>query len=267
MGLLKSFVYGGSTPVETNFVEYRETFAKQPVFISCDTNFRKTIPNSELTVCVKVQMEVSVNVNSPQLISDLEAAHLADIRSILSQHIGGRFVGQGVIASQEIAFLVFYISERNAKSCKRMLQETFTGSFRHSDFSVTYDPNANEYLKFLYPSELQFKQIDNNKILRTLKGYGDNGETPRPVMFHFIFPNRPAAISFYTKTGEKGFDYVSLNEEPAPEGMVLPRFHLVIKKTMPFDVELLDLVDGYLLNTSAEFQGTYKSLETDIVEN
>lgn len=267
MGLFKSFVYGNNMPAETNFVEYRETFAKQPVFVSCDTNFRKTLPNPELNVCVKVQMAVSINVNNPQLISDIEAAHLADIRTILNQHIGGRFVGQGVVASQEIAFLVFYIPERSAKNCKRMLQETFSGSFRHSDFSVTYDPNGNEYLKFLYPNALQFKQIDNNKILRTLKGYGDDGKTPRPVLFHIIFPNRPIAINFYTKAGEKGFEYVSLTEEPAPEGLVLPRFHLVLKKEIPFNIELLDLIDGYLLKLAEAFQGEYKSLETDIVED
>ena len=47
--------------------------------------------------------------------------------------------------------------------------------------------------------------------------------------------------------------------------MVLPRYHLVLNRTLPFNIELLDLVDEYLLDLCEGYDATFRSLETDVI--
>ncbi|MBP5272511.1 MAG: ribonuclease E inhibitor RraB, partial [Clostridia bacterium] len=136
---------------------------------------------------------------------------------------------------------------------------------RHTEYTIQFDPEGSQYMEFLFPNAIQLKQVENGKILRKLRGYGDDGSEPRPIKFHFVFPNRKAALEFSAVASEKGFEYEDLFQEPAPEGMVLPRYHLVLNRVLPFNLELLDLVDEYLLDLSAEYDATYRSLETDVV--
>ena len=267
MGIFKSLLYGEALEETPQvFAEYSETFGKKPAFLTVDLNYKNTLPNEMTPCCVKVQMDVYISEDSPQLISDSEASHVANVRQILSEHIGGKFVGQGIVAATGSTFLMFYLSERNAKNAKKMLAETFMGSFRHVETTVVYDPNGYQYLKYLYPNEVQMKKIDNGKILRSLKSYGDDGSVPRPVKFNIIFSNKNNALSFYGETMAKNFTYIDIVSEEPPEGMVLPRYKLIIEKVIPFNLELLTLIDKYLLDLCKKFDGEYRSLETTVVE-
>ncbi len=256
---------GGGTNHEPNFCDYKETFSDQPVLINCDTNFISELPCRSIPYCVKIQIQVYPDPSNPELISDAELNHISTVRSILGQHLDGRFVGQGIVASANMAFLIFYIPERRAKSAGKMLEESFSNAFRHTEYTIQLDPEGTQYMEYLFPNAVQLKQIENSKILRKLRGYGDDGTTPRPIKFHFVFPNRKAALEFSTVASEKGFAYDDLTQEAAPEGLVLPRAHLVLNRTLPFDLELLDLVDEYLLDLCEEYDATYRSLETDVI--
>lgn len=266
MGFMDSLTPNTTANVGSgNFVAYTETADGQPAYIICDLSFKDALPAQDLSVCVKLRMEVRVNRNNPKLIDEAEASYLAEIRTILNSRMGGRYVGQGVVASEEMAFMVFYIPGRNAGICKRMLSETLMGSFRKTDFSIEEDPAGEAYFKFLYPDDLQIKQINNKNLLKTLKANGDDGSAPRPIYYHAEFPSRKAAESFVARVADRGFTYVSTEETEIPEGLVLPRQHVTIVKTMPFHPELLEAADNYLLKAMEPDQGEYKYLEADIV--
>ena len=264
MGLFDA-LSGSGISNEPNFCDYRETFSEQPVLITCDTNFAATLPCRAIPYCVKIQIQVYPDPSNPDLISDAELNHITTVRSILGQHLDGRFVGQGIVASSNMAFLIFYIPERRAKSATKMLEESFSNAFRHTEYTVQFDPEGTQYMEYLFPSAVQLKQVENSKILRKLRGYGDDGSAPRPIKFHFVFPNRKAALAFSTEASEKDFAYEALTQEPAPEGLVLPRAHLVLSRTLPFNIELLDLVDEYLLDLAEQYDAEYRSLETDVI--
>lgn len=269
MGIFKSFInsgYAGAAEVEPNFVEFDEVFGKKPALISCDVNFLDTLPNHSLSCCLKLQMDVYIQEELPTLISESEASYVAMVRSTISEHIGGRFVGQGIIGSSRTVFLMFYIPERLAASSKKMLSEVFMGSFRHVEMDVVDDPDGLQYKKYLYPNELQRKKSSNAKILRQLRTYGDEGDIPRPVKFNFTFPSKNAALNFYQDSTAKGFVYKDIVAMDPPEGMVLPRYKLILEKVIPFDLKLLEMVDNYLINLSAKYEGEYNSLETTVVE-
>ncbi|MCQ2461389.1 MAG: ribonuclease E inhibitor RraB [Clostridia bacterium] len=269
MGLLRNIIgggYAGGAEIEQNFCEYSEIFGKRPALISCDLNFADLLPNYGISCCLKLQMDVYIQESLPTLISESEASYIAMVRSAVSEHIGGRFVGQGIIGSSGTAFLMFYIPERSAATSKRMLSEVFMGSFRHVEMDVVSDPEGKQYYKYLYPNELQRKKSNNVKILKQLRTYGDDGSTPRPVMFNLVFPSKNSAMSFYSESMEKGFVYKNIVEEDPPEGMVLPRHKITIEKTIPFNIELLEMIDNYLLKLCAKYGGEYRSLETDIVD-
>ncbi|MDO4831967.1 MAG: ribonuclease E inhibitor RraB [Clostridia bacterium] len=269
MSLLDSIFknsYASLGTVQQNFCEYTEVFGKQPVFIRCDLGFMDTLPNNALSCCLKIQMDVYVRPELPTLISESEASYIATVRSSIAEHISGRFVGQGVIGSSGTAFLMFYIPERSALSSKKMLSEVFMGSFRNVETTVVSDPDGLQYKKYLYPNEVQMKKSENMKILKSLKTYGDDGTIPRPIRFNIVFASKKDAMSCYSESTEKSFIYKDMVSEPVPEGMVLPRFRLVLERTLPFNIELLAAVDSYLLKLAKEHNGEYKSLETDIVE-
>ena len=227
MGFLDA-LSGGGVSNEPNFVDYTETFSDQPVRIQCDTNFAAALPCTAIPYRVKIQIQVYPDTSNPDLISDAELNHITTVRSILGQHLDGRFVGQGIVASANMAFLIFYIPERRAKSAGKMLEESFSNAFRHTEYTIQLDPEGTQYMEYL-------------------------------------FPNRKAALEFSAEASEKGFAYEDLTQEPAPEGMVLPRAHLVLSRTLPFNIELLDLVDEYLLDLCEGYDATYRSLETDVI--
>ena len=269
MGIFKNLVgggYVGNSDLEQNFCEYSEVFGKKPALISCDMNFADTLPNDIYPCCLKFQMDVYIQTHLPTLISESEASYVSMVRSMVSEHIGGRFVGQGIIGSSGTVFLMFYLPERMAATSKKMLSEVFIGSFRHVEMNIVYDPEGKQYYKYLYPNEVQIKKSNNSKILKQLRTYGDDGSIPRPVKFYFNFPSKNAAMTFYSETMAKGFVYKEIAEESPPEGMVLPRYKLTLEKMIPFDIKLLEMVDGYLLNLSKKYGGEYLSLETNIVE-
>ncbi len=270
MGILKNFVnnnsYTGPSDVEPNFCEYSEIFGKSPALVSCDLKFMEMLPSPIYSCCLKVQMDVFVQPELPTLISESEASYIAMVRSTISEHIGGRFVGQGVIGSSSTAFLMYYIPERSAQYAKKMLTEVFMGSFRHVETDVVPDPEGKQYKKYLYPNELQLKESNNARILKQLKTYGDDGSKPRPVRFDFIFASKNMALAFYSDSMAKGFEYKDLVQIPAEEGMVLPRYKLTLVKTIPFNLDLLEMVDNYLLGLAAKHDGEYKNIETDIVD-
>ncbi len=266
MGIFSNTTYTAPVGNDAEFQTFTDTSAKKPVVVNCDVNFKNSLPNNELPACIKVQMEVYVDEDNPELISGAEQSHIADIRSILSQHIGGRFVGQGVIAAQETAFLMFYCTDRQARLAKPMLTETFMGSFRHAEFKIIYDPEGEEYMKYLYPNPVKQRQIANAKMVRELKGYGDDGKAPRNIKYNLLFSNRAAAMDFFAQCADKGFTYTDLIKEPAPEGMVLPRYRLVMTKNMPFRTDLLEVVDTFLLALAEKNEATYLNIETDILE-
>ncbi|NLL63149.1 MAG: ribonuclease E inhibitor RraB [Ruminococcaceae bacterium] len=269
MRFLKSFIdggYGGAGEIEQDFCEYSDVFGKQPVLISCDLNFNDTLPNKAYPCCVKVQMDVLIKEGLPTLVAESEHSYISAVCAALSKHIGGIFVGQGIIGSSATAFLMFYIPERMAGVSKKMLNEVFMGSFRRVETSVTMDPEGLQYKKYLYPNAVQFKKSENTKLLRQLKMYGDDGNLPRPIKFNLIFSTKNEALEFYSESMTKQFVFVDLIPEPAPEGMVLPRFRLIITRTLPFNVELLERVDKYLLDLCEKYNAEYRSLETDILE-
>ena len=251
--------------VEPEFCDYMDEFAGKPVKITCDTNYLQCLPNMAQPYCIKIQTHALVNALLPGLLNSAEASRMESIRQILAEHLGGRCVGQGIVAEQSTAFLIYYVDEERAKYADKILSDTLIGTLRNAKYDMVYDPDGKEYLHYLYPSELQRKQMEDEKILGTLKNYGDDGSEIRKVSFNFIFPNRKAALGFFNHTAEKGFKYESLTSQPAPEGLVLPRYHLVLSKDMPFDIELLDLVNAYLLGHVDLFEGDYRGLETDVI--
>ncbi|HPZ00062.1 MAG TPA: ribonuclease E inhibitor RraB, partial [Clostridiales bacterium] len=120
--------------------------------------------------------------------------------------------------------------------------------------------------KFLYPKPIKQRQISNAKMLRMLSDYGDDGSKPREITFHMIFTARTRAMDFLSEAVLHGFQYKDLVKEAAPEGMVLPRFHLTITKKMPFAVDLLEVVDAFLLEQAERYEAVYKNTETEILE-
>ena len=153
MGFLDA-LSGGGVSNEPNFVDYTETFSDQPVRIQCDTNFAAALPCTAIPYCVKIQIQVYPDTSNPDLISDAELNHITTVRSILGQHLDGRFVGQGIVASANMAFLIFYIPERRAKSAGKMLEESFSNAFRHTEYTIQLDPEGTQYMEYLFPNAI-----------------------------------------------------------------------------------------------------------------
>ncbi len=269
MGFIKNFVntgYVAQNDVEPNFCEYTEVFGKSPVLISCDLAFNDMLPASAYTCCLKIQMDVYVQPQLPTLISESEASYVAMVRSSISEHIGGRFVGQCIMGSSGTAYLMFYIPERQAQYCKKMLTEVFMGSFRHVVTDIKVDPEGTQYKKYLYPNEIEIRRSSNARMLKSLRTYGDNGTIPRPVTFTLVLPSKKEALALYSDSMEKGFQYKDVEQLPVEEGMVLPKYKLTIVKEIPFNLDLLQMIDAYLVKLAEKHEGEYKSLETEIVE-
>lgn len=264
MGLFgsKKDKYMPETQVYTN---YTDSCDGCPVFLTCDTAFAVTFPQKDFPICIKIQMEVFMKDFENGVISDAELSQINMIKSMIFDRVDGIFVGQGIICAKGLAFLLFYITDRNAKYFNKYVKSSFETAFRHVDIELIEDPEGTLYFKYLYPDEMQLKKMENLKMLDKLKRYGDDGTKPRQVRFSMIFPGKDETVSFATEIVKHGYSYLNTVTEQT-EDSVLPKFRLNISYEMPFDPELLNERIAELKAMSEKFDGEYKSFETDIVK-
>ena len=76
------------------------------------------------------------------------------------------------------------------------------------------DPAWKQYLDVLYPSDEQRQDIENRRVLDTMRRQGDTLAMPREISHWAYFSNAADRLQFETSVTELGFRVVSRNDDP-----------------------------------------------------
>jgi len=129
------------------------------------------------------------------------------------------------------------------------------------DCGVQMDPEWNQYLNVLYPSDEQRQRIENRSVLDVLVQDGDTLKTPRD-MFHWIY--------FRAKSDRNAFwDSIRLLEyrmqsQPDDLDREFP-FGLCIVRFQSVKPEAVDEAVVELFRRAKEYHGDYDGWETEII--
>lgn len=155
----------------------------------------------------------------------------------------------------------YYIADTNG--IRKALAQAFQTFFPRYSYTIKLqpDPNWQAYLEFLYPNEVSFEYMQNEKVILALQKAGDKLQKPRQVD-HWIYfkseTDREQFISFVLKENYKVQKKEHRQNSPLP-------FALQISRVDRVDADSISLVTSMLRKKAKELFGDYNGWETVVV--
>jgi hypothetical protein len=211
---------------------------------------------------------VWVDMKSPKpdgLSSGAEAPTLHEIGealdSMISPVCGAQLVGR-ITGSKRREFY-FYGEEPGelAAAVERALKR-FEG-YKYESGS-TFQPEWEQYLELLYPSESNLQRMFNRRVLQTLAGSGDVHEVPRKVDHWLEFPSAEsrAACRATLEAIDFGIEDEFASEEP---GEAMPH-SLVVSRVDSVDTHTINGITIELARLADEHGGRYEGWECPVTK-
>ena len=141
----------------------------------------------------------------------------------IAEKCGGIYAGR--ITGDNRRELYFYGSDK--KNFKRAVKDAMSGfrSYRF-DFDAQKEPDWNQYLNVLFPSDEDLQRIANRDVLDVLEERGDTLEPVRDV-HHWIYFKTPEDRDWYTsRVGALGYTVEDKPDRPDdthPYGLAITR--------------------------------------------
>lgn len=247
--------------VTEDLCEYVEYYDEYPVLLSCNLAVANILPSKKFRYCLKVQMDVNMTNYGYGFLGDAELQHINDMENMIIEMVDGIYAGHGIVCAKEYMFIMFYVTEKDAQKYLELIRTTFSAAFRNVQAEVVYDPLGNEYKKFLFPDKYQIKEIDNKRVLKTLKKNHDDGSKPRDITYKLAFSGKDAVLVCASEAFKNGFEFKDMIKGTSNG---LPQFILILKTNEPFETEEINKKTRYLMDLARSHTGTYKGLETEI---
>jgi hypothetical protein len=155
----------------------------------------------------------------------------------------------------------YYIADTNG--VRKAITQAFEALFPNYSYTIKLqpDPNWQAYLEFLYPNEVSFEYMQNEKVILALQKAGDKLQKPRQVD-HWIYfkseADREQFIAFVLKE-----NYKVEKKEQRRDG-TLP-FTLQISRVDRVDADSISLITIVLRKKAKELFGDYDGWETSVV--
>jgi hypothetical protein len=229
-----------------------------------DVGLRKNIPDQHkqwfLWVNVRLNDVRDDGMPGPQDSEVLKAIEAALVGSV-NAGIGARYVGR--ISTDGRRSYYFYgesnvgIEDAAARAMTRFPAFVWeTGS--------ELDPEWQQYLNGLYPSERDWQRIKNLHVIEQLKRHGDPLSKSRLVSHWLYFPSVAARSAFKTDVIAKGFTVLSDQKSARSDrGEV---FGIVLERVDFVDWDSINAVTLELMTLAAMRGGEYDGWETPIVK-
>jgi regulator of RNase E activity RraB len=207
---------------------------------------------------------VFVEMQSPRedgMSSKEEAPVLHGIEEALTAAInplcGAQFVGR--ITGQRRREFYFYGSEPGELD-SAVAQAMKAYDSYGFECSSAFQPDWDQYLKLLYPSDTNLQRMFNRRILDALAAHGDDHETERRVDHWLYFPSEEARAAARETLLAIEFTVVDehLHDEPGDE---MPHT-LVVSRVDSVDMRTINGITLELARLAAEHGGRYDGWES-----
>lgn len=137
-----------------------------------------------------------------------------------------------------------YFYARESKNLDSIVANMLKDSLYKHETSVVKDNKWDFYHKNLFPTELEFHNLDSSKIIFLLKEEGDNLALSREVEHYVSFDTATQKERFIDKVLDSGFSFKDdISSEEFEHGVALLKEHNIIEENVNNIVkELFELV-------------------------
>jgi hypothetical protein len=138
----------------------------------------------------------------------------------------------------------FYFYAKDSKNLETVVAKMLKGSGYKYECSVVKDAKWDFYHKNLFPSELEFHNIQSDKIIFLLEEEGDKLSIPRYVEHYLSFDTSTQKERFVKNALDCGFEFKDdISSEEFEHGVALIKKHSVVSEEVRKVVEdLYELV-------------------------
>jgi hypothetical protein len=210
---------------------------------------------------------VFVPLQSPTaegLSSNSEGARLHEIGEALAANVsaacGAQMVGRITGAGRREFY--FYGEEPGPLDEAVTQSMKSFGEYRH-ECGSTLEPEWDQYLNLLYPSDTNLQRMFNRRVLEALAERGDSHETPRPVDHWLEFPDEAARAA--CRDTLVAIEFSVESEFPSEEDDDELPFTLVVSRVDCVDTHTINGVTLELARLAQEHGGRYDGWESPVV--
>ncbi len=189
-----------------------------------------------------------------EILWKLEDSLVSPVCTKLSAVFVGRITNAG---RREFYFYVPKAPE-DASAITEALTTLPTYSF---DWGSKDDAAWTQYFSVLYPSPEEFQQINNRKVLDTLREHGDSLQEPREVRHWIYFNTAEDRDRFILEIGNLRYEIENESEDPKKDHP----FGVCVKRDDFVDSNSIDAAVVELFRLAEESRGFYDGWETEVV--
>ncbi len=183
-----------------------------------------------------------------------------DIVARINQNLEGVLAGK--VTATGIRDFYFYCSSTGD------FDSTFAEIKKHNqDYefagAANSDPEWRIFWQVLYPSDTYLHIIQNRRVLRKLKEYGDKHTKPRKVDHWFYFQNDMDVQKFVTRVEQRGFAVEASETLPIKTDYPI---QVNISRMDNVNEDYINQLTDSLLQLARECNGYYDGWETTVVK-
>jgi len=158
----------------------------------------------------------------------------------------------------------FYYYGPNVDGFEKAVRESLS-SFDGYDFAQgnQYDPQWNQYLTVLFPSDEDMQRISNREVTDLMERQGDQPEVPREILHWCYFAKKDNRAEFSAVVMSLGYTVNSESENPASENP----YGVCFGKIQEATAKSIDEAVIELHRTSKRFNGEYDGWEAQVMSD
>lgn len=205
--------------------------------IGIDLDFYHNLPNAKRLYSLWVFIKsTQIDALQERITQELQQSHKA----------------QFVAIREADGWSELYYYATNEKGFTKLIQQIMSEYNLLFECGSHKDNRCRLYLEELYPSELEFHQIESRHIIETLLLEGDTIEQPREVEHYAFFQTEANMLRFVEAIKELGFHLkqsIIQSESDYPYGAIVAKEHSVtlevVQNTIADLLEKIMLEHGY----------------------
>ena len=228
-------------------------------FIFYDHGIREQIDGLQHPDSLKIRVRFQIQSdNGLPLREEFDRlSALEDLVTARVQALGGVYVGRVSVAGARYFHCFVSFTQDAART---MLREVAAESGYELDFVLKPDPRKSTYWDELFPTDEEWRVIQDLKVLEALEKHGDDHSVPRRIDHWSYFPAPADRDAFAAWAVENGFAIEHLSD---PEGAGDEWGIQIYHEARP-EVAEITATTALLQETSAEFGGNYDGWETRV---
>jgi len=156
----------------------------------------------------------------------------------------------------------FYFYGKNSPELEAAIRESLREFDGYKfDLGEQRDPDWNQYLNVLYPSEEDFQRLGNRKVLETLTLKGDKLEVARHVRHWAYFDSQSDRERFRAEVERLGYHTQSESEIPDKRR----RFCIQFRRMKTVELDAMNEAVLELFRAAKKHRGEYDGWECEVV--